>query len=73
MKRITASDCVLALKLHKLSINAAALADIMGTDSRAVATALRKPTSDGRVSIHYKKGIGWYRFVRMSPKKGSAA
>ena len=73
MKRITAADCVLALKLNKRSINAAALADIMGTDSRAVATALRKPTSDGRVSIHYKKGIGWYRFVRMSPKKGGAA
>lgn len=73
MKRITAADCVLSLKLHKLSINAAALADIMGADSRAVATALRGPVKDGRVHWHFKKGVAWYRFVRQTAKKGGAA
>lgn len=70
MKKITAADAVQALKQHKLSITAAALAYIMGADSRAVATALRGPTKDGRVSQRFKKGLARYRFVRQTAKAG---
>ena len=48
------------------------------TDSRAVATALRKPVDDGRVKIRYDRGLGLgasYKFVRSTPAKakGGAA
>lgn len=70
MKKTTAAEAVQALKQHKLSLKAAQLADIMGTDSRAVATALRGPVKDGRVHWHFKKGVAWYRFVRQTAKAG---
>ena len=70
--KVTAEQCVLALKNIGLSVPAKNVAKALNTDSRAVATALRKPTNDGRVSITYRKGIGWYRFIRLSAKKGSA-
>lgn len=65
---ITALDCVLALKKRKLSTSASALAALIGTDSRAVATALRGPIRDGLVTISFKRGIGFYRFVRLNKK-----
>lgn len=65
---VKAEDCVRALKAHALSTTAKSLAQFVGSDSRAVATALRKPTSDGRVSIRFKKGIAFYRFVRLTPR-----
>lgn len=67
-KKITAEQAVRELQAVGLSTNAAALADRMGTTSRAVATALRSPTQDGRVSITYRKGIGFYRFKRLRAK-----
>ena len=67
---VTAEVCVLALKKHKLSIPAKNLAVLLGTDSRAVATALRKPTHDGRVFWRFKRGIAYYRFVRLTAAKG---
>ncbi len=71
--RITAEQCVKALKARNLSTTAKQLAEYMGeTDSRAVATALREPVRDGRVKIHYARGIGLvanYRFVRMKAVK----
>lgn len=74
--KITAEQCVLALKKHGLSTTAKELAECIGmTDSRAVATALRKPVRDGRVSINYKRGLGLgahYRFVRLTAKGGEA-
>ena len=65
---ITAEDCVRALKAHGLSYTARCLSQFVDADSRAVATALRKPTQDGRVSISYKNGLAFYRFVRLTPK-----
>lgn len=70
MPRITCEDAVRALKNRGLSTTAKCLAQFLpGADSRAVATALRKATNDGRVSIRYKKGIALYRFKRLTPTK----
>jgi hypothetical protein len=70
--KITAEQCVMALKRRDLNSTARALADYMGsTDSRAVATALRQPVRDGRVKIRYTRGLGFgaeYRFVRLKAK-----
>jgi len=75
-RKITAQMCVEALKAVGKSIPAKELADFMTrTDSRAVATALRKPVRDGRVKIMYKRGLGLgahYRFVRMTAKGGAS-
>ena len=66
--KITCEDAVLALKKHGLSTTAKCLAQFLpGADSRAVATALRNATRDGRVSIRYSKGIATYRFKRLTP------
>ena len=69
--KITAEQCVVALKKRGLSTTAKDLAEFIGmTDSRAVATALRQPVKDGRVTINYKRGQGLgahYRFKRMTP------
>ena len=70
--KITAEICVRALKNWGLSISAKNLAEILKTDSRAVAVALRKPCTDGRVSFNYKKGIRFYRFKRLTPSCGVA-
>ncbi len=71
--KVTAEMCVIALKHRNLSTTAKGLAEYIGmTDSRAVATALREPVRDGRVKIHYARGIGLganYRFVRMKAVK----
>lgn len=67
--RITAEQCVLALKKRKVSTPARELAKDLGTDSRAVATALRKPTHDGRVKWSFTGGIAYYRFVRLTAKE----
>ena len=73
MNKITAEQCVRALKDIRLSTPAKTLADRLGSTSRAVATSLRQPCNDGRVSFTFKKGVMWYRFVRLSVKKGSSA
>jgi hypothetical protein len=65
---IKAIDCVIALKKHKLSTSAKSLALLLSTDSRAVATALRQPVNDERISRTFKKGIAFYRFVRLTPR-----
>jgi hypothetical protein len=70
MGKITANDAVKALKEMKLSTTAKAVALRLGTDARAVATALRLPVKDGRVTISYRKGIGHYRFKRLTPNCG---
>lgn len=72
-EKVTAEDCVQALKNIGLPVTAAALAGYMGTTSRAVATALRKPMRDGRVTAKFSKktGICTWRFKRM--RKGGAA
>lgn len=69
MNKITCEDAVLMLKKLKLSNQAKNIAARLGTDSRAVATALRAAVKDGRVSINYKKGIGFYRFKRLTAKE----
>lgn len=65
---VTCEQVVSALKTIGRSVKAAQVAYYMGTDSRAVATALRKATKDGRVTITYRKNFGWYRFVRSKAK-----
>lgn len=73
-KKVTTADVVLALKAMRVSSTAASIAaHIAGNQpdtvtSRAIATALRQATEDGRVSITYRKGRGYYRFKRLSPK-----
>lgn len=77
-KKITGDDCVQCLKTMPNGGRAADIAFTLGTDSRAVATALRKPVNDGRVKISYDRGLGFgatYKFVRSTPAKakGGAA
>ena len=68
--------CVQRLKHHGVNMTAKEIAGSLGMgDSRAVATALRKPVDDGRVKISYKRGLGLgaqYRFVRLTAKGGAA-
>jgi len=52
-------------------MTAKAIADYLFTDSRAVATALRAATDDGRVHVMYKGGIAQYRFTRLTPHGGN--
>ena len=69
MADVTGEDVVLTLKRAAKSCTAKEIAERIGVawgvDSRAVATAARKPVKDGRVTISYRKGIGFYRFVRL--------
>ena len=73
--KITAADSVSALKKIGLSATAKYIAEQLATDSRAVATSLRGPVDDGRVSITYRfgGGIALYRFKRMKAKPSIAA
>lgn len=70
--KITGMMCFEFLaKNRKLSFTAKLLGEFLGTDSRAVATALRKFTRSGQVRIRYYKGMGYgahYKFARISPK-----
>ena len=66
-EKITCEDAVMVLKKIKVLVPAKWIAEKLGTDSRAVATALRKATNDGRVYVRYRKGIAEYRFTRLSP------
>jgi len=67
--KVTAEQCVMALKRRNLNTTARVLADYMGnTDSRAVATALRNPVKDCRVKICFSGGLTYYRFVRLKAK-----
>jgi hypothetical protein len=77
-KKITGDDCVRVLKTMTNGGTAADIAFLLKTDSRAVATALRKPVNDDRVKINYNRGSGMgatYTFVRSTPTKvkGGAA
>jgi hypothetical protein len=67
--KITCEDAVLELKKVKVLMPAKWIAEKLGTDSRAVATALRKATADGRVYVRYRKGIAEYRFTRLTPNE----
>jgi hypothetical protein len=67
---VTAEDCVRTLKKLGLSSTAADVARCMGVTSRHVATALRQPAKDGRVTRRFIKGRAWYRFVRLAVVKG---
>jgi hypothetical protein len=79
---ITGDECVLMLKRLGHSTTAKGLARCLSstwlvTDSRAVATALRQPVKDGRVTRRYKRPApgeqvcAFYRFVRLKPKGGN--
>lgn len=68
MNKVTCEQVVRMLKEIRVSTTAKHVAERMGTSSRAVATALRAATEDKRVSFRYKKGICWYRFVRLTPR-----
>lgn len=45
------------------------IAFLLKTDSRAVATALRKPVKDGRVWIGNFNGVATYTFLRSTAAK----
>lgn len=68
MKSITADYVVRALRDGQRRLRAAHLAYILGTTSRAIATALRGPVRDGRVHVLWRKGLAHYRFVRLTAK-----
>lgn len=70
---ITGEMCIQRLKHHGVNMTAKELAASLGTgDSRAVATALRKPTKDGRVKWgKWINGVATSRFVRLSVKGGA--
>ena len=75
-QKITGDMCVQALKTFEQAITAIEIAQLVGSDSRAVATALRKPVREGRVKIMYKRGLGLgahYRYLRSAAKNRSAA
>jgi len=69
-KKITCEDAVMVLKRLKVLVPAKLVATVLDTDSRAVATALRKATNDGRVYVRHRKGIAEYRFTRLTPNDG---
>ena len=65
---------VQALKALGRTVPVAEIAHQLGTaDTRAIATAARKPAADGRIRITFpKRGAGArYRFVRLTPKAGA--
>ncbi len=77
IKTINEHVVVRALQKRRLSTTAAALAEYLDsqgydTSSRAVATALRRPVEDGRVSRTWRrsKQQASYRFVRLKAKDG---
>jgi hypothetical protein len=75
-KKITGDDCVKCLKTMSNGSTAADIAFLLNTDSRAVATALRKPVKDGRVKWgKFVRGVATYTFLRSTPAKvkGGAA
>lgn len=70
---ITSDDAVRAAKGMARACTAREIAEyIGGTDSRAVATALREPTKDGRVTINYRGSVATYRFRRLTAKEPQA-
>ena len=77
IRKITGQMCVEALKNIGCYCTAKDLATHLGgTDSRAVATALRKPVDEGRVKRTFKRGLGLgaqYKFLRLTVKKVGAA
>lgn len=73
MSKITCDQAVRALKELRTSNPAKNIAAKLGTDSRAVATALRQAVKDGRVTWSFIKGIAFYRFVRLAKAPRAAA
>lgn len=72
-KRITVEQAVRALRSLGAAATAKAIAASMSDEagevtSRAVATALRQPVSDGRVTINFKRRVPTYRFIRLIAK-----
>ena len=66
--KITGEMVVFALRALGRSVQAKHIAMQLGTDdTRAVATAARKPAKDGRITCRYPKGrnVATYRFVRL--------
>lgn len=55
-KKITGDDCVKVLKTMSYGGRAADIGYLLGTNSHAVASALRKAVKDGRVKINAKGG-----------------
>lgn len=74
-EKITGEMVVRALKEIGRTESAKAIAQKLGTtDTRAIATALRAPVADGRVTINYRhrkamRGVALYRFVRLTAKE----
>jgi hypothetical protein len=70
MMPITDHDVVRALKELRTTVTVSEIAAVLGTgDTRAIATAARKPAKDGRIRVRYPRrgGGAVYRYVRMTP------
>lgn len=66
---ITGDDCVAALAKMGKPSTAKEIAAELGTDSRAVATAMRIPLKDGRVEWgNWVKGVAVYTRPRRKEK-----
>ena len=71
--KITGEMVVATLKRLGRSVPVQEIARELGTeDTRAIATAARKPSADGRIRMTYKKGVARYRFVRITPRPEGA-
>jgi antitoxin component of RelBE/YafQ-DinJ toxin-antitoxin module len=71
-RRITGDDVVRALKRLRKSSDAKQIAAALGIDdTRAVATAARRPVKDGRITINYRgrSNAATYRFVRIAAQQ----
>ncbi len=69
-QRITGDAVVRALKTIGRVVDVRELAQAIGTeDTRAVASASRKPSKDGRIRVSFPKhgAAARYKFVRLSP------
>lgn len=70
--RITGEAVVRALKELGFASTAGCIAAHLGTtDTRAIATAARKPVADGRITMRFlrRQPVARYRFVRMTAKE----
>lgn len=67
--KITGEDVVEALRWIGRTVPVGEIAFKIGTtDTRAIATAARKPANDGRIKVTFRKGAARYRFVRVTPR-----
>lgn len=68
---VTAAEVVRVLKTSRRRLRAAHLAYMLGSTSRGIATALRGPVRDKRVTVTWSNGVATYGVARSTPKAKS--